>query len=406
MKTGLRRVGAAVVLAALVTGTVGQSANAAAQDGPTAQDGSQAETLNRRGDLKRAMDDVVAAGGAGVVLRVHDKRGDWAGSAGVAELGKPGKPGTDWSFRAGSITKVFVATVVLQLVDEGKVKLDESAARYLPDYGLDRRITVRMLLQHTSGIYNYTGDAKADGTPDPGIPMWGQDYVDNMFRTYKTEDLVKQALAKPARFEPGARHAYSNTNYALAGLLIEKVTRTDYATQVERRIIKRLGLRGTSLPGTRTEIPGPNAHSYLAYQHNGTLKVVDGTRMNPSWAGAAGEIISSTEDLDKFISALVGGKLLSPKLTAEMRKTVPATGDDHIGLGLFEYRLTPDCKVLGHTGGTQSVTSYMFSSPDRSRRVEFSINHGVLDGGDQASREKFDAAHRKLATTALCGDGR
>ncbi|CCH27533.1 serine hydrolase domain-containing protein [Actinosynnema sp. NPDC047251] len=395
MKTSVRRVGAAALTLALLTGIAGQAG--ASEEDPSAQ------TSRHRTELRQAMDDVVAAGGAGVVVRVHDRRGDWAGSAGVAELGKPGKPGADWSFRAGSITKVFVATVVLQLVDEGRVELDESAAHYLPGYGLDRRITVRMLLQHTSGLYNYTGDAKADGTPDPGIPIWGQDYVDNMFRTYRAEDLVRSALAKPARFEPGARHSYSNTNYALAGLLIEKVSRTDYATQVERRILKPLRLRGTSLPGTRTGIPGPNAHSYIAYRHEGRLKVVDGTTMNPSWAGAAGEIISSTEDLDTFIDSLVGGRLLSSRSLAEMRRTVPTAGVDRVGLGLFEYRFTPDCAAIGHTGGTQSVTSYLFTTPDRTKRVEFSITHGVLDGGDPASREKFDAAHRKLATVALCG---
>ncbi|MEU4801303.1 serine hydrolase domain-containing protein [Actinosynnema sp. NPDC023587] len=394
----MRRVGTTALTLALLTGV-------AAQAGASTEDTS-AQTSRQRTELRQAMDDVVAAGGAGVVVRVHDKRGDWTGSAGVAELGRSRKPDADWSFRAGSITKAFVATVVLQLVDEGEVRLDESLSRYLPEYGLDRRITVRMVLQHTSGLYNYTGDAKADGTADPGIPIWGQDYVDNRFRTYQARDLVKSALAKPARFEPGARHSYSNTNYALAGLLIEKVAKTDYATQVERRIVKPLGLRGTSLPGTRTGIPGPNAHSYIAYQHKGRLKVVDNTLMNPSWAGAAGEIISSTEDLDTFISSLVGGRLLSSRSLAEMRKTVPASGVDRVGLGLFEYRFTPDCTAVGHTGGTQSVTSYMFSTPDRGKRVEFSITHGVLDGGDPASREKFDAAHRKLATVALCGTGR
>ncbi|RKT52032.1 serine hydrolase domain-containing protein [Saccharothrix australiensis] len=420
----MRRLGGAVVMAALLTGMTGQVVSAApgdradavqsggAQSGGAQPDGTQveaeegaaqAESTRARRELRQAMDDVVAAGGAGVVVRVHDGKGDWVGSAGRAELHRSAEPVPTGRFRAGSITKTFVATVVMQLVDERKVSLDDPVARHLPRFGVDPRITVRMLLQHTSGLFNYTGDVKPDGTADPGIPMWGQEYVDNLFRTYRAEELVRSALAKPARFEPGARHAYSNTNYLLLGLLIEKVTGTGYDTQVERRILQPLGLRDSSLPGTRTGITGPHAHSYFGYQHDGRLKVVDITRMNPSWAGAAGEIITSTRDLDRFISALLGGQLVSPSSLAGMRETVPAGRAGRIGLGLFETEFAPGCTAYGHTGGTQSVTSYMYSTPDRARRVEFSINHGTIDAGDPAQREKFGKAQEKLAATALCG---
>jgi D-alanyl-D-alanine carboxypeptidase len=110
-----------------------------------------------------------------VQLRVHDQRGDWVGSAGVRKLGEAARPPTDGRFRVGSTTKTFTATVVLQLVAEGKIGLDTPAADYLPQFGLDRRITVRMLLQHTSGLFNYTGEYYPDGTVVPGIPWQGKE---------------------------------------------------------------------------------------------------------------------------------------------------------------------------------------------------------------------------------------
>jgi len=401
----MRRVGVAVMAAAVLVGTAGQNALAASEDRAGAEQNAEQNAARDRGELRRAMDELVAAGAAGVVVRVHDRRGEWTGSAGVAELHRSAKPSPEGRFRAGSITKSFVATVVLQLVGEGRLRLDEPVDRYLPRYGIDRRITVRMLLNHTSGLFNYTGDVKADGTPDAGLPLWGQDYVDNLFRTYRADDLVRLALSRPARFEPGARHSYSNTNYTLLGMLVEQATGTDYATQVERRVLRPLGLHGTSLPGTKTGIPGRHAHGYMAYQHQGRSKVVDVTRMNPSWAGAAGEIISTTEDLDRFVTALLGGRLLKPELLAEMRKTVFRSETERVGLGLFQNEFAPGCTAYGHTGGTQSATSYMYSTADRGKRIEFSVTHGLVDAGDPAAAKRFDEANKKLASVALCGRG-
>lgn len=398
----MRRAGGVVLLAAVLGGVVGQGiATAGAERPPT---DAVADNEKRR-ELRRAVDELAAAtAGGGLVFRVNDKQGEWVTSAGSAVLGRRAEPAPQGRFRAGSITKTFVATVVLQLVGEGRVSLDRPVDDYLPRYGVDRRITVRMLLQHTSGLFNYTGEVRPDGSIEAGIPMWGQEYVDNLFRDYRADDLVGLALGKPARFEPGTRHSYSNTNYTLLGLLIEKQTGTSYATQVERRIFKPLRMHGTSLPGNKTTIPGPHAHGYTAFRQDGRLKVVDITRMNPSWAGAAGEIISTTEDLDRFISALVGGRLLRADLMDEMRRWLPTGAPGaNIGLGLFENEFAPGCKAYGHTGGTQSQTSYMYSTADGSRRVEFSVNHGALDREDTAAATRIAAATTKLAAAALCG---
>ena len=172
---------------------------------------------------------------------------------------------------------------MLQLVAEGKIGLDTPAADYLPEFGLDRRITVRMLLQHTSGMFNFTGELYEDGTVVLGIPWQGKEWVDNRFKTYRPEELVRLALSKPARFEPGTGWSYSNTNYVLARLLIEKVTGRSFAEEMRRLILGPLGLSGTVVPDTSPEIPEPHAHAYYRYEEDGQQKTVDVTRQNPSW---------------------------------------------------------------------------------------------------------------------------
>ncbi|AHI01156.1 serine hydrolase domain-containing protein [Kutzneria albida] len=394
MRLGIRRAGAAVLSTAVLIGLVGLGrANASVTPD------------NGRDAVRQAMAGLVATDTAGVQVRPHDSRGDWTGSAGERELGRRGAPSTDGKFRAGSITKTFVATVMLQLVGEGKLELDAPVDRYLPRFGLDRRITARMLLQHTSGLFDYIGDTGADGsTFEPGIPLVGKEGVANRFHRYRPDELVRLSLAKPARFEPVTQWRYSNTNYVLAGLLVEQATGTSYATQVERRILQPLRMHDTSLPGTRTTIPDDNAHAYQAYRDNGRLKTVDVTSQSATWAWAVGEIVSTTKDLDRFITALTGGKLLSPELHAEMgRMREAGSPTRQYGLGLARYRLGPDCVAIGHVGEIPGYKTYLLSTPDGSRRLEISATQGALDYQDEAGMAKVAAAEGKLVVAALCG---
>ncbi|GAB7035867.1 hypothetical protein JCM4914_73280 [Streptomyces platensis subsp. malvinus] len=273
--------------------------------------------------LRKAIEEIVESGFLGVQLRVNDEHGEWVGSAGARELGQHAKPLTNGHFRTGSTTKNFIATSVLMLVAEGRIGLDAPADDYLPEFGLDRRITVRMLLQHTSGIFNHTGELYEDGTFAPGIPMpygiTGREWLDNRFTTYRPEELVRLALSKPARCEPGADWSYSNTNYVLARLVIERVTGRSFAEELQRLVLGPLGMTGTVAPGTSPEIPEPHHHSYYRYEEAGQQKTVDITRQNPSWIAAGGDMISTTQDLHTYFSALMGGKLLPNELLAEMR---------------------------------------------------------------------------------------
>ncbi|GAA3040443.1 serine hydrolase domain-containing protein [Streptosporangium longisporum] len=396
----LRRVAVPALAAALLAGTA--APGVAAADGTAVPEAAPGQD---RPELQKVVQEIVDAGYAGMQLRVRDRRGEWTGSAGVRRLGGTATVPTDGRFRIGSATKTFTATLVLQLVAEGRVGLDDPVAEHLPRFGLDRRITVRMLLQHTSGLFDHTGQYYPDGTVVPGIPWQGKEWVDRRFHTYRPEELVRLALSKPATFEPGKGWSYSNTNYVLAGLLIEKVTGRSYAEEMKRRILRPLGLRGTVVPGTRPGIPGPHAHGYHRYQDAGQWKVVDVTRQNPSWIAGAGEMISTTEDLQTFFSALQGGRLLPARLLAQMRTPHPDSGGlyGRYGLGLYVKDTGPECSgiVLNHNGSTNGYGALMYSTPDGRKTMIASITLGDA-AIDQA--QVFPKALDRLLKEVFCGD--
>ncbi|MFI5717144.1 serine hydrolase domain-containing protein [Nocardia sp. NPDC051750] len=353
--------------------------------------------------LQKTLDDIVDSGFTGITLRVRDAQGEWTGSAGVSVLGETAKPPIDGHIRIGSNTKTFTATLVLQLVAEGRVGLDTPVATYLPEFGLDERITVRMLLQHTSGIFNFTGEYFPDGTIVAGIAATpsGKEWVDNRFRTYQPDELVRVALSKPARFEPGAGWSYSNTNYVLARLLIEKVTGRPVAQEMQRRILGPLGLTGTVAPTSQTEIPAPHAHAYYRYEDAGEQRTVDVTEHNPSWISSGGDMISTTRDLQTFISALNSGKLLPPELLDEMRAPHPTgiPGMDY-GLGVF-VQDTGHGTVITHNGGAAGHGALMFSTPDGSKTLTAALNY--VDDAEMSLSAAFQTALQRLVEEVFGG---
>ncbi|MFI6448420.1 serine hydrolase domain-containing protein [Kitasatospora sp. NPDC050543] len=354
-----------------------------------------------RPGLQKAIQEIVDSGFAGMQLRVHDELGEWVGSAGVRKLGEAAKPPTDGHFRIGSVTKTFTATLVLQLVAEGKIGLDAPADDHLPEFGLDRRITVRMLLQHTSGLFSFTGEVHGDGTVVPGgVPGVGKEWMGNQFRTYRPEELVRPALSEPARFEPGTDWSYSNTNYVLAALLVEKVTGRSYGEEMRRRILGPLGLSGTVVPGASPEIPEPHAHGYYGYEDAGRWTVADTTRFNPSWISAAGDMISTSQDLRTFFSALMSGKLLPAWLLAEMRTPHPKMG---YGLGVFVEELDGGGTIIQHNGGFWGWAALMYSTPDGSRTLTGSLTCGPAELDWAALAEAFEKVKQRLVKEVFCG---
>lgn len=351
-------------------------------------------------DLQKAVETFVDAGFAGVQLRVRDDdRGEWTGSAGVRELGSTGRPPVDGHFWAGSVAKTFTAVVVLQLVAEGRIGLDEPVAGHLPGLALDARITARMLLRHTSGVFNYTGEYYPDGTVAPGIPATGKEWVDTRLRSYRTRDLVELALAKPARFAPGTDWSYSNTNYTLAALLIEAVGDGSYGEQLDRRILHPLGLGGTTLAGEVTDLPEPHAHGYYRYRDGDDWVITDVSRQNLSMLPAAGGAISTTADLATFFAALHRGQLLPAALLDEMRAPYGPIG---YGLGIFTQELDETVTVHHHNGGAPGgYGALMYSTPDGSRVMTAGITMGDAPA-DPA--EFFPAALDALVRTVFLSE--
>ncbi|MDA2275579.1 serine hydrolase, partial [Bacillus cereus] len=195
---------------------------------------------------------------------------------------------TDFRFRIGSVTKTFTATVVLQLVGENRLKLDDYIEDWLPGViqgnGYDgNKITIRQILNHTSGIAEYSRSKDADFTDTK--------------KSYTAEDLVKMGISLPPDFAPGKGWSYSNTGYVLLGILIEKVTGNSYAEEIENRIIEPLKLSNTFLPGNSSVIPGTN-HARGYVQPDGASELKDVTYYNPSAGSSAGDMISTADDLN------------------------------------------------------------------------------------------------------------
>ncbi|GAB7191964.1 serine hydrolase domain-containing protein [Kineococcus sp. NUM-3379] len=335
-----------------------------------------------RAVAQRALDELAASGAQGVQARLTDGRHQSVLRSGTAHHGRRTPVPLDGRFRAGSITKVFVATVVLQLVAEGKVQLDEPVSRHLPGLLPDGdRITVRMLLQHTSGLENYTDQVLGDALfADPAT------YEKARYQHHEARDLVGLATKLPLRFQPGTRWEYSNTNYLVAGLLIEKITGRPYGEAVQRRIIGPLGLRGTSVPGDTVALPPPHAHGYARIGG----QVVNLTRLNPTVAGAAGEIVSTTADLDRFLDALLDGELLPAAQLADMKRTTAVS--PQYGLGLVVTPTSCGVTTYGHTGGIPGYLSVAFSTADTRKRVVVSLTTAPDPGEFRGSDQLVDGA--------------
>ncbi|WP_017540934.1 serine hydrolase domain-containing protein [Nocardiopsis halophila] len=369
--------------------------------GTTGADTPGTDTAGQdRPELQRAIEEIVESGFLGVSLRVRDRRGEWAGSAGRAELGGAAAPATDTYTRIGSTTKTFAAALVLRTVAEGRIGLDAQAADHLPGVGLDERITVRMLLQHTSGVFNFTGEFDAEGTLIPGVTTpYGattEEWLGGRLASHRPEELVRPALSKPPRFEPGSAWSYSNTNYVLARLLVESVTGRTFPEEMQRQILGPLGLTGTVLPEDSPEIPAPHARAYFRYEKDGVQETVDITRQNPSWLSTGGDVISTTEDLAVFLSALLGGRLLPPELVVEMC-TPRSTGIPSMdyGLGVFVQE-TESGTVINHNGGVPGYAALAAAAPDRSTTLTAAINY--VDDPDLTMNARGQEAYRRLVS--------
>ncbi|MFF9146505.1 serine hydrolase domain-containing protein [Streptomyces sp. NPDC014861] len=346
------------------------SAPASAATAPAATDPASPDLSAVLAGLPRA--DATAA-----LVRVGGTEGVWRGGAGVhdVESGAPADPAG--RFRAGSVTKVFTAATVLQLAAEGRVDLDRTARSYLPELvpGRYAAVTVRQLLNHTHGI----------PAPDfPGTTV--EEWYENRFAVHEPEELVRSATAKPREFRPGTRQHYLNIGYTIAGLIVERVTGDSFEAQVGKRILRPLGLRDTYLPGREAGIRGPYNHGYqLMRLEDGTtgLRDVSVWRATDGWA--AGDLISTTADLERFTRALFAGRVVRGPLLEEMftlPKVTDLRGDPAaFSVGLSMKRLGGR-EVWGKTGGRWGYNAAIASTRHGERTLVYSVNSTDAKGQD------------------------
>lgn len=327
--------------------------------------------------LGPALDRVVAAGAPGAVAL----SGGRTVTAGVADVrtGRPVRAGDP--VRIGSITKSFTAVVALQLVAEGRLGLGDTVGRRLPGvlpYG--DRITLRQLLNHTSGV--------PDDVATPLMELFRGD----PFRIWTPAETIGLVREQPPRFRPGAGWAYSNTDYVLIGLMIERATGETLERELERRIVRPLRLRHTSFPVRSSGLERHALHGYSLDLGpdgpiDGTLREL--TDYSPSFAWAGGNGVSTVRDVARFYRALLGGRLLAPRLLGQALSGVDTgTPKRRYGFGL-ELRDTPYGTLVGHEGDIPGFSIKALSSRDGRHQAVVAVN---MKFAPPAVDDAFDAA--------------
>ncbi|MFD9545273.1 serine hydrolase domain-containing protein [Streptomyces sp. NPDC060022] len=348
----------------------------------------------RTDPLQQQVDAIHDTGTVGVSAEVTSPGTHDSARAGTAGTGTRRPMPRNGRFRIGSATKTFTAAVVLQLVGEGRMSLEDTVEQWLPGVvrgnGNDgSRITVRQLLQHTSGIRDVGPEVPALNSADG--------YRAERFRTYTPEELVGMAMRHTPRFDPGKGWSYSNTNYVLAAMIIHKASGRSWAREVRDRVIRPLGLRDTSTPGSFPFILGPHAQAYAAFGTD-TGPGTDVTALNSSMAVGAGSIISTTHDLNRFYAALLGGRLLAPAQLDEMTTTEPAPElGVNYGLGLAEIPLSCGGSYFGHRGELLGYVTWAGATRHGTRTA---VVYATSDGSRDTQQAMTNVLDQQLCRTS------
>ncbi|WP_410658846.1 serine hydrolase domain-containing protein [Amycolatopsis sp. lyj-112] len=344
-----------------------------------------------RDGLQKALDAAVAAGSPGAYAGVLDQGGQWYGQSGVGDLAQGGAPDPRGRIRVGSITKTVVATAVLQLAGESKVGLEDRIQDRLP--GLlpyAEPITVRQLLQHTSGI---PATDRWNSLPEVDTTRWRHQSPD--------ETIRKGTEGKPLSFPPGQGLVYSNTNYAVLGKLVEKLTGTDLNTVLQRRVLDKAGMRDSSLPYRYPHLDRAAARGYEKL-YGPDVPPTDVTDYEMSRFWGSGNLVSTTDDLNRFFRTLLTGGLVPAAQLAEMRKTVPGgVGGLEYGLGLMRIRLPQGCAVpeaWGFNGSVPGYNTWSMHTADAARQISVGVTTNLTS-------EPARTAGLRAMIAEFCGQG-
>jgi D-alanyl-D-alanine carboxypeptidase len=312
----------------------------------------------------------------GAIVYVDDPgQGSWTTGLGIGNLATREPMQVNNFMRIGSITKTFTATVILQLVDQGKLRLDDPVSKYQPEVPNGAHITIRELLNMSSGLFNYAED---EG--------YNQALFADPYKVWNPNDLLAIAFKHPPYFAPGKGWHYSNTNYILLGLIMEQLTHLPAAQAFQRSIFGPLGMHQTSLPPrTSSAIPDPHAQGYM-YGTDGTGKgpTLNVTDWNPSWAWTAGAVISTLHDLKLWAKALATGRLLSAATQKERLSWVNVgtwLGKPWLyGLGVIDFG-----GFIGHNGSLPGYQSFMGYLPQQGATIIVLANLNIAADDSEPS---------------------
>ncbi|WP_039638642.1 serine hydrolase domain-containing protein [Streptomyces sp. 769] len=363
--------------------------------------------------LSAAMEDVHRAGMPGLFAEVRDGDQVWRGAAGVADVAT-GRPVTaDMRHRVGSITKTFTVAAVLQQVERGQIGLDTPISRYLPKLVPGERgdaITVRMLINHTSGLAEYLPYAypSLKGFP-PFADTRPASLDDHRLTRFHSTELIEMGVTAPAVGAPGGTPGlYSNTNYLLLGALLEHVTGTPAEQYITRNVIERAGLRDTELP-TTPYVNGPHSQMYEAW-----FGMIDPPRdysvHDMSWVGPAASLISTVTDLNRFFGMLLAGEIVSLSSLAQMQRTVPVVSQEgktiDYGLGLYPMEAAGQSTFWGHGGTVWGAGALAMIRADGERQMAVAVNlqrWHRLDSSGTPQLHPIDDALAALYRVAMYG---
>jgi len=319
--------------------------------------------------MKAAVDSVLKAAAdsmlnntkvPGLVALVFDRNKgiEWIYEAGYSNIPEKLPMNRDYTFRIGSNTKTIVVTVLLQLVDEGKVSLYDKLSKYFPEYPKADKVTVEMLANMTSGIFNYTNDEE----------FWNE-MMANPTKVLTPDELIEIGLFKHGyNFEPGEKFEYSNTNTIIIGKIIEKVTGNSLENEINNRIIQLLQLTKTGFLTSGLDFPGPHPRGYYAGEYEPDFDVT--TLCDISWAWAAGSAYSTPFELQKYVQTLVGGGFISDSLQQKRLNDVRMINDiSGYGIGILKRG-----SFYGHNGGLPGFTSSMYHSNLRNTTIIIYFN--------------------------------
>jgi D-alanyl-D-alanine carboxypeptidase len=340
------------MLAATAAVSLGASAGSAA-----------ATKANATPGLGASLSQLVAAGAPGATLLVRQGDRTTLLARGFAETASKKRMRPGDSFRIGSLTKTYVATLVLQLAEEGRLSLDDHVSHFLPGLvpGGDK-ITIRQLLNQTSGQFDYENDPRVLAPALAG----------NLAYRWAPRKLVRIAVSHRPLFKPGARWSYSNTNYILAGLIVEAATGATLERVLDRRLFMPLHLRRTAFQRS-ARMPVPDAHGYYVFDKP---PATDITGLSP-YPWAAGALVANAADVASFYRALLSGRLFNAGSLRALKTTVGEGKKADLGAryGLGIERLVTPCGIAwGHSGNMPGYNVYALSSTNGDKQVVLSIN--------------------------------